>query len=555
MTVDDMNQIPENSNYGPPNGYIPMFMNNGSWRDSSHAWVQPQLPHTNSWKPPDNSVPSMSIPQPVSECVILDQDPHQMGMECPPPPPPPFIPSSFNQPPPQFNSVHDFYFFNPPPNQNSYLPPPQSVSGSSNTATSSPPTNPNEEIDMSISSESGKHTPENLNDALPFENRTEEYVVENQEQEESYRVYEGESVAAQILNCPEPYIPQEMSSVKRQNERRERYRSRSRTPRRRDSLSPVRRSREKRHESSRRRKDSDRVEERRKSRERSSSVRRKRSPSPSRSRRRDDRHVSSKSSSDRRKEKSPPRRSHHSRRSASPKRSNRTSSSRRHGESVNRENDRQQTANAVRVKETPNIIDQQLQAFAQEAGDPDAMLKKLKQKMMEKLKKTVMDVQPEDTVSENESSENTRSIRLYYDTQSTGEKNVDQNGEVGEYVVTKNGGESGESDDSISEEEIYPWYRNAPIQHLIGTNFLKMTETEFSSRPQKQDDENGIFRTFPKRTKIFIPDNNLSPRSNKQPSINLKENILKSSVKAVGSGFIVRRNGACSWVSKTLVIF
>uniref|UniRef100_A0AC34GW62 C3H1-type domain-containing protein n=1 Tax=Panagrolaimus sp. ES5 TaxID=591445 RepID=A0AC34GW62_9BILA len=558
-----MNQLPDNSNYGPPSGFIPNLMN-GSWRDPSHpfnnAWIQPQLPHTNSWKPSDNNgMSSLPIPPPVSECVILDQDPHQMGMELPPPPPPPFIPSSFSQHSlPQFNSANEFYFFNPP-NPNMYHPP-QSFSETSQTTSSSPPVNPDGEADMSISSGSGNSTPKNLNEVLPFKNQAEEHAVQNQDKLVSYGVYEGESVASQITNCPEPYIPQEMATARKENGRRERHQSRSRSPRRRDSLSPIRREKarlERRRESSKRRKDSDRDSEKRREdredkrkKERSSSVRRRRSPSISRSsKRHDDRHVSNKAlSSDRRKEKSPLRRSHHSRRSASPTprraqhRINSSSSRRRSG-SVDRERNKE-----AHVEETLNVVQQQLQAFAQEAGDPDAMLKKLKQKMLDKLKKTVMDPQAEDTVSENDSAENNRSIRLYYDTSENG---LPLNGEENEYVITQNEQE-GESGASSNEEEIYPWYHNAPIQHQIGINFLKLKGMEYTCRPQKDEDENGIIRTFPKRTKVFKPDNNsqiLSPRNDNQAALNKNANFVKDA----GSGFIVRRNGAMSWVSKTLM--
>uniref|UniRef100_A0A914XSQ3 C3H1-type domain-containing protein n=1 Tax=Panagrolaimus superbus TaxID=310955 RepID=A0A914XSQ3_9BILA len=168
--------------------------------------------------------------------------------------------------------------------------------------------------------------------------------------------------------------------------------------------------------------------------------------------------------------------------------------------------------------------------------------------MLEKLKKTVMDPQPEDTVSENDSIDNNRSIRLYYDTQSTGENVMNQNDEEGEYVINTDPQEN-ESGDSSIEEEIYPWYRNAPIQHQIGINFLKLKGMEYACRPQKDEDENGIIRTFPKRTKVYKPGNILSPRNDVQPPLNKNANF----VKEAGSGFIVRRNGAMSWVSKTLM--
>uniref|UniRef100_A0A914Y5B3 Uncharacterized protein n=1 Tax=Panagrolaimus superbus TaxID=310955 RepID=A0A914Y5B3_9BILA len=166
MTVDGMNQLPDNSSYGPPNGFIPNLMNS-SWRDPpnsfNNAWVQPQLPLSNSWKPSDNTMPSMSLPPPVTEYVILDQDPHKMGMDLPPPPPPPFIPSSFSQhTASQLNSAQEFYFFNPP-NPNVYHPP-RCISESSHTTSSSPPVNLDGEADMSISSGSRNSTPKNMNE-------------------------------------------------------------------------------------------------------------------------------------------------------------------------------------------------------------------------------------------------------------------------------------------------------------------------------------------------------------------------------------------------------
>jgi hypothetical protein len=173
--------------------------------------------------------------------------------------------------------------------------------------------------------------------------------------------------------------------------------------------------------------------------------------------------------------------------------------------------------------------------------------------MLEKLKKNILEEsQPDDTLSENDSND-ARSIRLYYDNaQANGKATNHQNGQENEYIVTKNSYEChipGDSSVEEEEEAIYPWYRNAPIQHLIGDNYLKSKGMKFSSRPQKDEEENGIIRTFPRRSKIIKPNNILSPRNDAQPLNNKTTNI----VKEAGTGFILKRNGNMSWVSKTLM--